>query len=94
MNGLLFLGSSEGPGNLPDQFVTVDGTHKLIGFQATGEPETRRSEALEMRGGELHIDPEPNGPLQVSGNLEICSGTGRTIDRLTSTVDRLHESLQ
>jgi CDGSH-type Zn-finger protein/uncharacterized Fe-S cluster protein YjdI len=60
-----------------------DGTHNAIGFAATGEPGTRKSEPLTVRNGPLVIDPERNGPLRVSGNLEICSGTGRTIDRVT-----------
>lgn len=60
-----------------------DGSHKLIGFHAAGEPDTRGSKPLEIRDGELVIEPEVDGPLQVSGNLEICSGTGRTIDRVT-----------
>jgi CDGSH-type Zn-finger protein len=33
----------------------------------------------------LSVKPKPNGPLQVTGNLELCSGTGRTIDRVTQT---------
>jgi len=32
----------------------------------------------------LRIDPIPNGPLQLNGNLEICSGTGRTVARTQS----------
>ena len=60
-----------------------DGSHNTIGFKATGEPETRKSEPLAVRDGPLVIDPERNGPLRVSGNLEITSGTGRTIDRVT-----------
>ncbi len=55
-----------------------DGSHKDAGFIASGEPATRDSQALEMRGGALEMTPFPNGPLGVSGNLEICSGTGRT----------------
>ena len=31
----------------------------------------------------LAIDPEMDGPLQVRGNLEITSGTGRVVARLT-----------
>jgi CDGSH-type Zn-finger protein/uncharacterized Fe-S cluster protein YjdI len=60
-----------------------DGSHKEVGFASTGEPATRKSEPLAVRDGPLTIDPQKNGPLQVSGNLEICSGTGRTIDRVT-----------
>ncbi|MBX9962534.1 MAG: CDGSH iron-sulfur domain-containing protein [Burkholderiales bacterium] len=33
----------------------------------------------------MSIDPQPDGPLQVKGNLEITSGTGRTIARVTET---------
>jgi CDGSH-type Zn-finger protein len=39
---------------------------------------------LPVRDGPLHIDPQVNGPLQVRGNLEITSGTGRLVARLTS----------
>ena len=60
-----------------------DGSHVALGFKATGEPETRKSVPLAVRNGPLAIDPQKNGPLQVAGNLEICSGTGRTIDRVT-----------
>lgn len=59
-----------------------DGSHKDIGFKVTGEPETRESEPLVVRDGPLTITPQSNGPLQVDGNLEICAGTGRNIDRV------------
>ena len=36
-----------------------------------------------MRSGPVKITPQPNGSLKVEGNLEIVSGTGRTIDRVT-----------
>ncbi len=60
-----------------------DGSHNAVSFKATGEPDTRQSQPLSVRDGSLDISPEKNGPLVVSGNLEICSGTGRTIDRVT-----------
>lgn len=60
-----------------------DGSHNAVAFQASGEPATRPSEPLAARGGVLAIDPEINGPLVVTGNLEICAGTGRTVDRVT-----------
>jgi CDGSH-type Zn-finger protein/uncharacterized Fe-S cluster protein YjdI len=63
-----------------------DGSHSAIGFQASGEPATRESQPLVVRGGPLVIDPQQDGPLQVNGNLEICAGTGRTIDRVTSAM--------
>jgi CDGSH-type Zn-finger protein/uncharacterized Fe-S cluster protein YjdI len=61
-----------------------DGSHNEIGFKTTGEPETKPTEPLATRGGPLAIDPEINGPLVVSGNLELCCGTGRTFDRATT----------
>lgn len=61
-----------------------DGSHTDIGFRATGEPDTRPSEPLAVRDGPLVVKPQKNGPLQVSGNLEICAGTGRNVDRVTS----------
>jgi len=60
-----------------------DGSHNAIGFKATGEPDTRPSQPLKVRDGPLDISPERNGPLVVTGNLEVCAGTGRTIDRVT-----------
>ena len=62
-----------------------DGSHKAAGFVASGEPASRESQPLAQRDGPLHIKPLPNGPLQVSGNLELCSGTGRTVERVTRT---------
>lgn len=60
-----------------------DGSHAPGGFAATGEPDTRESEPLAERGGPLAIRLVANGPLDVLGNLEILSGTGRTVDRVT-----------
>ena len=61
-----------------------DGSHHAIAFAASGEPASRESKPLVARGGTLQIQPETDGPLVVIGNLEICAGTGRTIDRVTS----------
>ena len=58
-----------------------DGSHHEVHFAASGEPPTGATEALAVRNGPLVIDPEPNGPLQVTGNLEIVSGTGRLVAR-------------
>jgi CDGSH-type Zn-finger protein/uncharacterized Fe-S cluster protein YjdI len=62
-----------------------DGSHATAGFSATGEPATIAPEPLAERGGPLRINPTPNGPLQLTGNVEICSGTGRTVVRTQST---------
>lgn len=56
-----------------------DKSHKYIGFAATGEPPTRDKAMLAVRDGPLAIEPQVDGPLQVRGNLEILSGTGRTV---------------
>jgi CDGSH-type Zn-finger protein/uncharacterized Fe-S cluster protein YjdI len=61
-----------------------DGNHKEVAFVATGEPLTQGADMLAVRGGSLRVDPEPDGPLAVAGNLEIVSGTGRVVARVTS----------
>jgi CDGSH-type Zn-finger protein/uncharacterized Fe-S cluster protein YjdI len=61
-----------------------DGSHHEIGFTASGEPPTGKTEMLPVRDGVLAIDPQSNGPLRVRGNLEIASGTGRAVARVTS----------
>ncbi len=60
-----------------------DGSHLGAGFQASGEPATRPSEALTVRDGTLAVAPQADGPLHLAGPLEIVSGTGRTLDRTT-----------
>jgi CDGSH-type Zn-finger protein/uncharacterized Fe-S cluster protein YjdI len=62
-----------------------DNSHHSAGFVATGEPATIESDPLENRGGPLRITPVADGPLEVLGNLEICSGTGRTVFRCENT---------
>ncbi len=62
-----------------------DGSHTAAGFSASGEPASRELATLESRGGRLEVNPAPNGPLLVSGPLEIMSGTGRAIERTTKT---------
>ena len=61
-----------------------DGSHKETGFAASGEPGTQGTAMLPVRDGPLRVDPERNGPLAVSGNLEIISGTGRIVARITA----------
>lgn len=60
-----------------------DGSHSAAGFSASGEPATKESEPLATRNGALAISPVPNGPLKVNGALEIVSGTGRTLNRVS-----------
>ena len=59
-----------------------DGSHHEIGFSASGEPATGKADMLEVRDGPLAIEPQTDGPLEVRGNLEIISGTGRVVTRL------------
>jgi len=61
-----------------------DGSHHAIHFAASGEPESGRTAMLPVRDGELAIDPLLDGPLLVRGNLEITSGTGRVVSRVTT----------
>jgi CDGSH-type Zn-finger protein/uncharacterized Fe-S cluster protein YjdI len=58
-----------------------DNSHIEGGFEASGEPATMPSEPLPERGGALHVIPLKDGPLKVRGPVEICSGTGRTVNR-------------
>ena len=60
-----------------------DGSHGPASFVATGEPAATTSEALAQRNGTLSIDPTPYGPLHVTGALEVVSGTGKTLNRVT-----------
>jgi CDGSH-type Zn-finger protein/uncharacterized Fe-S cluster protein YjdI len=60
-----------------------DGSHNQVKFTASGEPSSGKTDMLAVRDGVLAIDPETDGPLRVRGNLEIVSGTGRVVARLT-----------
>jgi CDGSH-type Zn-finger protein/uncharacterized Fe-S cluster protein YjdI len=62
-----------------------DGSHASAGFVASGEPATKESQPLAARNGPVAVTPLKNGPLKVKGNLEVVSGTGRTINRVTET---------
>jgi len=63
-----------------------DGSHNEVKFAASGEPPTGRAEMLPVRDGPLAVDPQTDGPLQVRGNMEIISGTGRVVARQTSAM--------
>jgi CDGSH-type Zn-finger protein/uncharacterized Fe-S cluster protein YjdI len=60
-----------------------DSSHHDVNFTASGEPASGKIDMLPLRNGPLHIDLEPDGPLQVRGNLEMTSGTGRVVSRIT-----------
>lgn len=58
-----------------------DGSHAEVPFIATGEVEVKASEALESRSGVVRVEPAKDGPLFLYGNLEVCAGTGHTVNR-------------
>lgn len=58
-----------------------DNSHQNAAFVASGEPASIECGPLENRDGNLKITPLRDGPLHVIGNLEICSGSGRTVFR-------------
>ena len=60
-----------------------DGSHSAARFAASGEAVTADSKTRARRDGPLAIEPAPDGPLHVRGNLEVVTGTGRTINRVT-----------
>jgi len=62
-----------------------DGAHARSGFSASGEPATAESAALAQRAGPLVVKALENGPLELKGNVELVSGTGRTLNRLSKT---------
>lgn len=57
-----------------------DNSHLDEGFAATSDVATKEDAAtLEARDGELSLKPIKDGPLMVSGNLEVIAGSGRRI---------------
>jgi len=60
-----------------------DGSHHEAGFTASGEPPSGKTDMLAVRDGVLSVDPQTDGPLRVRGNLEVISGTGRVVARVT-----------
>ena len=61
-----------------------DGSHHDV--EVRGQRRARDGRGpimLAARDGPLAIDPELDGPLQVRGNLEITSGTGRRVACVT-----------
>lgn len=60
-----------------------DGAHQDMGFEATGEPPTGDTTALAVHDGRVQLQPAQDGPLLLGGNLELVSGTGRTIGKKT-----------
>jgi len=62
-----------------------DGSHATVGFSASGEVAAKDSAALDVRNGPLNIRLAEDGPLLVSGPVEVVTGTGKTVNRTTQT---------
>jgi CDGSH-type Zn-finger protein/uncharacterized Fe-S cluster protein YjdI len=62
-----------------------DGSHTTVNFVASGEVAAVESKPLAQRDGPLTIESTPDGPLHVIGNLEVVTGTGKTVNRVTDT---------
>ena len=61
-----------------------DGSHAAAGFSASGEVAPKESNTLVQRDGALEIKPTKNGPILVTGAVEVVTGTGKTINRATN----------
>ena len=60
-----------------------DNSHINGGFVASGEPLSKESTlAITDLTGPVLVEPVVNGPLMVTGKLEVESGTGRNVDRV------------
>ena len=60
-----------------------DGSHAGAGFAASGETAVTASQPLAQRDGPLAVEAKRDGPLRVSGSLEVVTGTGKTVNRVT-----------
>lgn len=57
-----------------------DNSHIEAGFQATSDIPTRVGDTVpDLRGGPVEITPQKDGPLKLSGSLEIIAGSGRRV---------------
>jgi CDGSH-type Zn-finger protein/uncharacterized Fe-S cluster protein YjdI len=62
-----------------------DGSHVIAGFSATGEPAVGDKAQLEIRNGPLTVAHVRNGPLHITGALEVITGTGKTVGTSSDT---------
>jgi hypothetical protein len=62
-----------------------DGSHASVKFVASGEAVAVDSMPLAQRDGPLTIDPALDGPLHVTGNLEVVTGMGKNLNRVTES---------
>lgn len=62
-----------------------DGSHAAAKFTASGEVTAKDAAPLAIRNGKVLVEPTTDGPLHVAGNLEIVTGTGKTVNKVTET---------
>ena len=64
-----------------------DGSHKTVKFAASGEAQPGPDmKPLPKRADKLTIESLVDGPYSVSGNMEVVTGTGATIARMTQAI--------
>lgn len=56
-----------------------DYSHVDAGFTATGEPAQKDDDKSDARGGTVQASRAPDGPLVLTGAVEITTGTGRHV---------------
>jgi len=60
-----------------------DGAHVKGKFVASGERAMRQGDELPAKDGPMVLDPIEDGPLHVTGNMEICCGSGAQMETKT-----------
>ncbi len=60
-----------------------DGSHKEAGRSLPGAVPAKDGKVLEATGGVLNLEPQPNGPVKATGNLEVLGADGAVLDRVT-----------
>lgn len=58
-----------------------DGSHRSAGRTLTGDPPRREGKALPGAATPLNIEPQPNGPVKVTGPLILLNDAGEVVDR-------------
>ncbi len=59
-----------------------DSSHVDAGFTTTGEPTPKIPRSKDNQESAVKIDRQPDGPLKIDGNVEMCTGTGKRIAKL------------
>lgn len=59
-----------------------DNSHVDAGFVTTGEPAPKVPPSKDAQEGAVKVQRQPDGPLKVNGNIELCTGTGKRIAKL------------